>query len=107
MNRWTIYVRRPANEGNPSSRVALVGSRENVEPPHGGALDLGVLQLARHRHRVFRDLVEAILGEVAAARVADKDLGAVGAGGLDESQHALGQCPLVEEIADEHDIETA
>ena len=44
--------------------------------PHGRALDLGVLQLAGDGHRVLGHLLEAVDGEVAAARVADEDLGA-------------------------------
>ena len=60
------------------------------ELPDGGALDLGILELARHRHLVVRDGCEIICRKIAPPRISDEHEAALFGLLADECHDALG-----------------
>src|SRR5436853_490 len=57
---------------DPGSRFARPGRQLVCELPHRRALDVEVLQLPRHRHRIVRKAREPILRQIGAAGIADQ-----------------------------------
>ena len=75
-----------------------------IQRPHRRSLDLQVLQLARHRHRVFGKPREPVLRQVGAAGIADQHARAGRGVAVEEGKRAGGGVAFVEQIADQDHV---
>src|SRR3954447_15844057 len=80
----------------------LRGVRDKL--PHRRPLDLHIFQLARHRYGVLGKLLQALLRQIGAARVADHHAGAERDVAFKVRKGAGRGLALVEEVADQSHV---
>src|ERR1041385_5653495 len=83
--------------GHPLSRMMTTrATGRSPQLPYRGPLDLHVLQLARYRHRIFREPRQALFRQIGAARIADQYPCADGGTAFKKSERTGRRVALVE-----------
>ena len=69
-----IWLWRIAGHPDGGAVAQQFRSQPHARPPNRRPLDLGILEIARHRHLIFRKVLQPVARQVAAAGIADQHI---------------------------------